>query len=124
VQRSQVDELFKSLQGGEDLPETEPGANLRLLYLIFHLSQSLSAFEVATKLYPHQKKALTFLLEREADPEKRDINKLPSLWQRRHNPLAQRTSWVHVITQKEMFEPPKESKGSILADDVRYCSFQ
>ena len=25
VQRSQVDELFKSLQGGDNLPETEPG---------------------------------------------------------------------------------------------------
>nr|GAT47839.1 SNF2 family DNA-dependent ATPase [Mycena chlorophos] len=93
VQRSQVDELFKSLKGGDELTETEPGPN------------------VATKLYPHQKKALTFLLEREREKPGPD-GQYSSLWQKRTN------SWFHTITTKEVFEEPREAKGSILADDM------
>lgn len=33
VQRSQVDEVFKSIKGGDQLPETEPGQNLTLCHL-------------------------------------------------------------------------------------------
>ncbi|KAJ3535904.1 hypothetical protein NM688_g6913 [Phlebia brevispora] len=99
VQRSQVDELFKSLRDGEELLETEPPP------------------EIATTLYPHQKKALTFMLERE-----RELlgfgNKFSSLWQQRHNPLSGQISWYHLVTQREVFEEPHEAKGSILADDM------
>lgn len=50
VQRQQVDEVFRSLKGHDDLQETDsPG-------------------KIKTKLFPHQKKALTFLLQREAEP--------------------------------------------------------
>ncbi|KAG6830298.1 hypothetical protein H0H92_001376 [Tricholoma furcatifolium] len=98
IQRSQVDEVFKSLKDGEELAETEP------------------APEVATVLYPHQKKALTFLLEREREKRGPDGN-FSSLWQRRTNTNNQ-VLWFHVVTQKEVFEEPLESKGSILADDM------
>ncbi|KAG5647573.1 hypothetical protein DXG03_008926 [Asterophora parasitica] len=99
VQRSQVDELFQSLKDGEELAETEP------------------APEVATKLYPHQKKALTFLLERERERRGPD-GKFSSLWQLRANPLTPQLSWFHIVTQKEVFDEPIEAKGSILADDM------
>ncbi|KAK7064368.1 SNF2 family DNA-dependent ATPase [Favolaschia claudopus] len=99
VQRSQVDELFKSLQSGDELDETEPSTN------------------VATKLYPHQKKALTFLLEREREKTGAD-GKFSSLWQMRTNNLSNRPVWVHAITTKEVFQEPKETKGAILADDM------
>lgn len=99
VQRSQVDELFKSLKDGDELEETEPSA------------------DVATQLYPHQKKALTFLLEREREKTGVDGN-YSSLWQQRQHPLSRQISWFHIVTQKEIFEEPREAKGSILADDM------
>ncbi|KZT30723.1 hypothetical protein NEOLEDRAFT_1052949 [Neolentinus lepideus HHB14362 ss-1] len=98
VQRSQIDELFKSLKSGEEVAETEP------------------PFEVATKLYPHQKKALTFLLEREQERPCPDGKS--SLWQERTSPISGHKSWFHIVTQKEVFEKPFESKGAILADDM------
>ncbi|EMD41937.1 hypothetical protein CERSUDRAFT_129183 [Gelatoporia subvermispora B] len=99
VQRSQVDELFKNLQSGDELTETAAPS------------------DVATTLYPHQKKALTFLLERE-----REIpgpsGKHSSLWQERQHPMSGHRAWFHIVTQKEMFHEPQEAKGAILADDM------
>ena len=80
------------------------------------LINSFIAPEIATKLYPHQKKALTFMLEREGE---RPITGGSSLWQERFNPVSQERSWMHVVTQREVFEPPRAAKGAILADDVR-----
>ena len=78
----------------------------------------LTGFEIAPKLYPHQKKALTFLLDREKEQEASDG--FSSLWQKRCHQLTGRTIWLNVITQKEVYEAPKEPKGAILADDVRF----
>ncbi|KAL1687389.1 SNF2 family N-terminal domain-containing protein [Schizophyllum commune] len=99
VQRSQVDELFKSLQGGDNLPETEP------------------AQEVATTLYPHQKQALTFLLQREREITCEDGN-YSSLWQLRTNVHTLQKSWFHAVTNKIVNEEPNEAKSAILADDM------
>ncbi|PPQ62972.1 hypothetical protein CVT24_006078 [Panaeolus cyanescens] len=98
VQRNQVDELFKTLKDGDELKETEPTS------------------EVATRLYPHQKKALTFLLAREQ--EVRDKDDFMSLWQMRVNPLSHQTTWQHLVTKTEVKDPPQEAKGAILADDM------
>ena len=75
--------------------------------------------EVATKLYPHQKKALTFLLERERERAGSD-GTFSSLWQRRVHSITQQVSWYHIVTQEEVFDEPQEAKGAILADDVRH----
>ncbi|KAF8560208.1 hypothetical protein OG21DRAFT_1401688 [Imleria badia] len=99
IQRSQVEEVFKSLRSGDELPETEP------------------AYEVGTALYPHQKKALTFLLEREREKRCSD-GRYSSLWQNRVNPHSGQQSWFHIVTQKELFHEPQEAKGAILADDM------
>lgn len=123
VQRNQVDDLFKNLKDGDDLPETEPSAlNLSFFWNSIDITFFSLASDVATKLYPHQKKALTFLLEREREIHSRDGN-FSSLWQRRPHPITGRPSWYHIVTQQEVFDEPKEAKGSILADDVRRCSF-
>ncbi|KAL0580823.1 hypothetical protein V5O48_001199 [Marasmius crinis-equi] len=98
VQRSQMDDMFETLDNTK-VAETEPPP------------------EICTKLYPHQKKALTFLLEREREKETGD-GTFPSLWTRQDNPLARQTSWVHLVTGKEVFEEPQDSKGAILADDM------
>ncbi|KAK2461626.1 hypothetical protein APHAL10511_006089 [Amanita phalloides] len=99
VQRSQVEEVFKSLRVGDELAETEPSP------------------DIATKLYPHQKKALTFLLEREREIPGPD-GLYSSLWQSRTNPWSHQKSWFHAVSQKEVFEEPMEAKGAILADDM------
>lgn len=99
IQRSQVDELFKSLKSGDELTETEP------------------AFEVGTPLYPHQKKALTFLLEREREKRCSD-GRFSSLWQYRLESHTGQQSWFHIVTQKEVFQEPLEARGAILADDM------
>jgi hypothetical protein len=78
--------------------------------------------EIATKLYPHQKKALTFLLERERERPGFD-GKFSSLWQQRSNLLSRQPNWFHIVTQKEVFQEPQEAKGAILADDVRLSIF-
>ncbi|KAI6162042.1 P-loop containing nucleoside triphosphate hydrolase protein [Pisolithus thermaeus] len=99
IQRSQVDELFKSLKSGDELAETEP------------------AFEVGTPLYPHQKKALTFLLEREHERRCSD-GRYSSMWQPRFDPHTRQQRWLHIVTQKEVFQEPAEARGAILADDM------
>ncbi len=119
VQRTQVDELFKNLRGGEELEETEPRAHIfRTVYCISdHVC--LSAYpapEIGTLLYPHQKKALTFLLEREQEIDRGDHRS--TLWQCIPNPITGQKSWCHLVTQKELYEVPHESRGAILADDV------
>ncbi|PIL31733.1 hypothetical protein GSI_06437 [Ganoderma sinense ZZ0214-1] len=99
VQRSQVDELFKSLKGGDELEDADPPP------------------EVATKLYPHQLKALTFLLAREQELAGA-CRRQTSLWQERVNPLSHQASWINIVTQAEEFSKPFEAKGAILADDM------
>ena len=116
IQRSQVDELFKSMKDGDNLVETEPRAYTYQAHFT-PLSLICLAPEVATKLYPHQKKALTFLLEREREKCGAD-GKFSSLWQLRTSPLSGQISWFHIVTQREVFEEPREAKGAILADDV------
>ena len=86
------------------------------------LVSSGSAFEVGTTLYPHQKKALTFLLEREREKPGSD-GKFSSLWQVRMNQLSGATMWYHIVTQKEVSVEPPDCRGAILADDVRSFSF-
>lgn len=83
------------------------------------VSKLRSASDVATKLYPHQKKALTFLLEREREKPGVD-GKFSSLWQPRIHPITQQRSWYHIVTQQEVYDEPQEAKGAILADDVRH----
>lgn len=76
-----------------------------------------TAPEIATTLYPHQRKALTFLLAREQEWESVRGKKL-SMWQERINPVSHQISWVNIVTQVEVFDMPEEAKGAILADDV------
>lgn len=127
VQRSQVDELFKSLKSGDELEETESRKSPTRRMSVSVLMKSLCARdlrllapEVATTLYPHQKKALTFLLERERE-RFGSSGKHSSLWQERLNPVSGQRSWFHIVTQRETSQEPQESKGAILADDVRTC---
>ncbi|KAF8756200.1 SNF2 family N-terminal domain [Rhizoctonia solani] len=90
VQRSQVDEVFKSLMSGDDLDQNEAGIN------------------VATQLYPHQKEALTFLLEREREL-KAPKSRAASLWTTRKDSKG-RTTWYNIVTQKKPEENLQSAK--------------
>lgn len=67
---------------------------------------------ISTPLYPHQKKALTFLLEREKETIP-PSGKQASLWQPQHN-----GSWLNALTQEVVHGPSPEPKGALLADDM------
>ncbi|KAF5388485.1 hypothetical protein D9757_004583 [Collybiopsis confluens] len=119
VQRSQIDEVFKSIKGGDQLAETEAGIPFMptIWCTAFNERTSYVGPEIAAKLYPHQKKALTFLLEREREKMDESGN-FSSLWKRHRKPTDGQEYWVHAVTQTENFEEPQEAKGAILADDM------
>lgn len=119
VQREQVESMFKSMQSGADLGEAEPDPM------------------ITTKLYPHQKQALAFLLDRERlrtvedvlqKPSTVDVNgtmqenvdQLISLWRPRKNTYGRLVGWQHVVTEVEIGSdrPPPQCRGAILADDM------
>lgn len=94
----------------------------RLLWIfcIITLTTAHKGPDIATKLYPHQKKALTFLLEREHELDLTSSGKTSSLWQPRTHAATRSKSWVNLVTQQEVYQEPREARGSLLADDVCY----
>lgn len=114
VQREQVDEVFKSLRSGVDLIEVDAPA------------------EVVTPLYPHQRQALAFMLDRESLKEVDDngikgasgeVDKeenLVSLWKQKKDTYGRLVGWVNVVTEVEKTgkQPPPQCRSSILADDM------
>ncbi|WVQ98151.1 hypothetical protein IAU59_005273 [Kwoniella sp. CBS 9459] len=146
VQRKQVDEVFKSLDNGGELEQSDPGPLIK------------------TNLFPHQRKALTFFLQREQDSsalkqakknakkatrkskgapsgdstpadtdadsvkgkekekEKDKVEDPRSLWEAIRNDKGKIRSWKNKITSEEVQakkgERPDDCKGTILADDM------
>ncbi|GAA5859731.1 hypothetical protein JCM8547_007003 [Rhodosporidiobolus lusitaniae] len=109
VQREQVEEVFRELKSGIDLEEVEPPPI------------------VATPLYPHQKQALSFLLDRESvvpipptDPPGGPPT-IVSLWKREMNLMGTRTiGWKSLVSDLRMEgeRGPPQARGAILADDM------
>ncbi|WVW78313.1 hypothetical protein I302_100267 [Kwoniella bestiolae CBS 10118] len=143
VQRKQVDEVFKSLDNGGELEQSDPGPLIK------------------TNLFPHQRRALTFFLQREQDSsclkqakknakkvlkksksessgevtptedaeknkekekEKEKSDDPRSLWEGIRDDKGKVRSWRNKITNDEIRarkgERPDDSKGAILADDM------
>ncbi|KAK4055462.1 hypothetical protein OIV83_000008 [Microbotryomycetes sp. JL201] len=109
VQREQVESVWKSLKSGPDLPEVEPPVIVR------------------TKLYPHQKQALSFLLDREKlqeipekDPKDGRNPTRVSLWERQQDPFGRVKGWKNLVSDLEIAgeAPPPQARGAILADDM------
>lgn len=67
---------------------------------------------ISTPLYPHQRKALSFLLEREQELEIKSSGKTASLW------CCNGSGWKNSVTQEIVYSKPKECKGALLADDM------
>ncbi|GAA5987310.1 hypothetical protein JCM5350_008142 [Sporobolomyces pararoseus] len=108
VQRQQVEQVFHSLTSGTDLEQVTPPP------------------VVSTKLYPHQKQALSFLLDREKEieiPAKDPPGKEPmmvSLWQRVNDTYGKCIAWQNVVSDLRISgnRPPPQARGAILADDM------
>lgn len=80
---------------------------------------------ITTLLYPHQKQALSFLLDRETlDPAPAappgQEQPVVSLWRRRVNVYGESLGWTNVVTELEITgeATPPQARGSILADDM------
>lgn len=68
--------------------------------------------------YKHQKQALYWLAEREAERVFEDRPGNPSLWKPKQK--NGQTVYSNVITNQETKTKPPESRGGILADDVTF----
>ncbi|KAM0756492.1 hypothetical protein T439DRAFT_376672 [Meredithblackwellia eburnea MCA 4105] len=111
VARQQVDQVFQNLKSGLDLDELTPPGRL-----------------VSTKLYPHQKQALSFLVDRERlvtfDPETRmdpSEDNIVSLWKMKLDTYSRKcVGWMNLVAEMELKGPmpPPQARGSILADDM------
>ncbi|MBW0485311.1 hypothetical protein O181_025026 [Austropuccinia psidii MF-1] len=116
----QVTAIFKNLASGVDLDETEPDEM------------------IITPLYPHQKQALSFMLDRETSKEvpedkrsaknsvekkaleKEDEQNLISLWKKTRDSYGCHIGWENVVTGLQQIgkQPPTQCRGAILADDM------
>lgn len=152
LQRTQVDEVFDSLKGGDQLDETNPGECNPSLTTFYHWALTDKAFFapvpkgplINTVLYPHQRKALSFLREREAETRpptglsKREWTapERHSLWEAIEDPTLSSASsstssssgkrskktvgWKNKVTEKVSTKKPTDCRGAILADDVSF----
>lgn len=99
--RADVLDVFDTiLTGTDEVPERKPSSLIK------------------TELYPHQKQALHFMVDREQDHSSvADDNRKDSLWK----PQVQdngRKLYRHVITGEENDMRPPQSLGGILADEM------
>ncbi|PWN21483.1 hypothetical protein BCV69DRAFT_269201 [Microstroma glucosiphilum] len=103
--KKQLESVYDTLVSGEDLEMAE------------------TSELVSSELFPHQRQAVTFLLERERGRsfEEPDLPKdgNVSLWQ----PIKSRVDgtirlYRNIVTQHEQPEEPKICRGAILADDM------
>jgi hypothetical protein len=74
---------------------------------------------VATKLYPHQKQALSFLLDREKEIEvpakdkKGEKPTMVSLWQRVNDTYGHCVAWQNAVSDLQITgdRPPPQARG-------------
>ncbi|GAA6055900.1 hypothetical protein JCM3770_002351 [Rhodotorula araucariae] len=108
AQREQVQNVLMELKSGVEMEEVTPPPI------------------VATKLYPHQKQALAFLLDRETlvDVPDRDPRgskpTMVALWERVSDTYGRPMGWKSVVTDLQIqgVKPPPQARGAILADDM------
>lgn len=107
-QKAQINSVYDSLKGSENLGETDPGPL------------------ISAKLFTHQKQALTFLLERERERRfeellntdgSDDTNHI-SLWTVAQQAGGRIQRFQNIVTQTTLNRTPGICRGAILADDM------
>ncbi|KAF2846659.1 SNF2 family helicase/ATPase-like protein [Plenodomus tracheiphilus IPT5] len=99
--RADVEDVFDTVvTSSEVVPTREPSHHIN------------------TELYPHQKQALYFMVDKEQDHSGAEHDdRKDSLWKPHYRDNG-RKSYLHVITGEEMTEKPKSNFGGILADEM------
>lgn len=99
--RADVEDVFDTVvSSSEDVPAREPSSHIK------------------TKLYPHQKQALYFMVDKEQQHIGAEFDdRKDSLWKPKFRDNG-RKSYVHVITGQEQAEKPRSNLGGILADEM------
>jgi len=99
--RADVEDVFDTVvNSAKEVPTREPSQHIK------------------TELYPHQKQALYFMVDKEQEHSSaEDDDRKDSLW-KPHYRDNNRKSYIHVITGEEKAEKPKSSLGGILADEM------
>ncbi|KAL6704240.1 hypothetical protein ACN47E_008408 [Coniothyrium glycines] len=99
--RADVQDVFDTVVStSEEVPTREPSTHIQ------------------TELYPHQKQALFFMVDKEQDhtaPEHDD--RKDSLWKPHYRDNG-RKSYIHIITGEQLPNKPPTSRGGILADEM------
>ena len=99
--RADVEDVFDTVvSSSEEVPTREPSSHIK------------------TGLYPHQKQALYFMVDKEQDHTSSEFDeRKDSLWKPHYRDNG-RKSYIHVITGEEKQAKPKSSLGGILADEM------
>ncbi|KAF1850690.1 SNF2 family helicase/ATPase-like protein [Cucurbitaria berberidis CBS 394.84] len=99
--RADVEDVFNTVvSSAEEVPTREPSSHIK------------------TELYPHQKQALYFMVDKEQDHTGAEHDdRKDSLWKPHYRDNG-RKSYIHVITGEERQTKPKHSLGGILADEM------
>ena len=99
--RADVEDVFDTVvSSSEEVPAREPSSHIK------------------TGLYPHQKQALYFMVDKEQDHTGAEHDgRKDSLWKPHYRDNG-RKSYIHVITGEERPAKPRSSLGGILADEM------
>lgn len=99
--RADVEDVFDTVvTSSEVVPTREPSHHIK------------------TELYPHQKQALYFMVDKEQDHSGAEYDdRKDSLWKPHYRDNG-RKSYIHVITGEEKTEKPRPNLGGILADEM------
>lgn len=99
--RADVEDVFNTVvSSSEEVPMREPSSHIK------------------TELYPHQKQALYFMVDKEQDHTSAEHDeRKDTLWKPHYRDNG-RKSYIHVITGEEKPAKPKSCFGGILADEM------
>lgn len=98
--RSDVQSIFDAIVNPTDIPEREQTSMIQ------------------TPLMKHQKRALSFMWDKEQDWSGEDLEQKDILYQVKFKPNGGSKYYVHVITGEEVYKKPASTMGGILADEM------
>jgi hypothetical protein len=98
--RSDVLNMFDAIVNLKDIPERDTPRMLK------------------TQLMKHQRQALHFLCDKEAEWTDEDEARKDSLYQAKYRPTSGEKYYLHVITGEELGHKPQSTRGGILADEM------
>lgn len=90
---------------------------LRQLYTTRSFSMAAQPVMLRTELHHHQREALTFMQQREADTTLQSGNATCGLWKHEVDAFG-RERYIEVLTGQSVVRPPQLCRGGLLADEM------